>query len=88
MEERASSQAQRFRSIAEARPDERALLDALVGRGYHEVITCYFRTSGRRLIEAGWRAVYGELSEQDRSEEDSGGDQLLPLLEQGVVAPM
>ena len=25
-----------------------------------------FRTSGRRLIEAGWRSVYGELSEQDR----------------------
>jgi DNA topoisomerase III len=42
-----------------------------------------FRTSGRRLIEAGWRAVYGELSEGDRSDDDSGGDQLLPRLEQG-----
>ena len=42
-----------------------------------------FRTSGRRLIEAGWRAVYGELSEQDRGDDDSGGDQLLPRLEQG-----
>jgi DNA topoisomerase III len=42
-----------------------------------------FRTSGRRLIEAGWRAVYGELAEQDRPEDDSGGDQLLPRLEQG-----
>jgi DNA topoisomerase-3 len=42
-----------------------------------------FRTSGRRLIEAGWRSVYGELSEQDRSDDDSGGDQLLPRLEQG-----
>jgi DNA topoisomerase III len=42
-----------------------------------------FRTSGRRLIEAGWRAVYGELSENDRPEDDSGGDQLLPRLEQG-----
>ena len=42
-----------------------------------------FRTSGRRLIEAGWRAVYGELSEQDRPDDDSGGDQLLPRLEQG-----
>src|SRR5215208_5852015 len=28
-----------------------------------------FRTSGRRLIEAGWRSVYGELSEQDRAED-------------------
>jgi DNA topoisomerase III len=42
-----------------------------------------FRTSGRRLIEAGWRSVYGELSEQDRPDDDSGGDQLLPRLEQG-----
>jgi DNA topoisomerase III len=42
-----------------------------------------FRTSGRLLIEAGWRAVYGELSEQDRPDDDSGGDQLLPRLEQG-----
>ncbi len=42
-----------------------------------------FRTSGRRLIEAGWRSVYGELSENDRPEDDSGGDQLLPRLEQG-----
>jgi DNA topoisomerase-3 len=42
-----------------------------------------FRTSGRRLIEAGWRAVYGELPEQDRADDDSGGDQLLPRLEQG-----
>jgi DNA topoisomerase III len=42
-----------------------------------------FRTSGRRLIEAGWRSVYGELAENDRPEDDSGGDQLLPRLEQG-----
>ena len=42
-----------------------------------------FRTSGRRLVEAGWRAVYGELAEQDRGDDDSGGDQLLPRLEQG-----
>ncbi len=42
-----------------------------------------FRTSGRRLVEAGWRSVYGELSEQERPDDDSGGDQLLPRLEQG-----
>jgi DNA topoisomerase-3 len=42
-----------------------------------------FRTSGRRLVEAGWRSVYGEVSEGDRGEDDSGGDQLLPRLEQG-----
>jgi DNA topoisomerase-3 len=43
-----------------------------------------FRTSGRVLLEAGWKAVYGEEAERpDRAEEDSGGDQRLPRLEQG-----
>jgi DNA topoisomerase III len=42
-----------------------------------------FRTSGRRLIEPGWKAVYGEEPARDRADDDSGGDQLLPNLEQG-----
>jgi DNA topoisomerase-3 len=42
-----------------------------------------FRTSGRRLVEPGWRAVYGDQAEGERAEDDSGGDQLLPKLEQG-----
>jgi DNA topoisomerase-3 len=42
-----------------------------------------FRTSGRRLIEPGWKAVYGEEADADRVDDDSGGDQLLPKLEQG-----
>jgi DNA topoisomerase III len=42
-----------------------------------------FRTSGRILIEAGWKAVYGEEPQADKAEDDSGGDQLLPKLEQG-----
>jgi DNA topoisomerase-3 len=42
-----------------------------------------FRTSGRRLIEPGWKGVYGEEADQPRGEDDSGGDQLLPKLEQG-----
>jgi DNA topoisomerase III len=42
-----------------------------------------FRTSGRRLIEPGWRAVYGDQVEGDRRDDDSGGDQLLPKLDQG-----
>ncbi|HEU0023891.1 MAG TPA: DNA topoisomerase, partial [Thermoleophilaceae bacterium] len=42
-----------------------------------------FRTSGRRLVEAGWKAVYGDVAEPDHAEDDSGGDQLLPKLEQG-----
>jgi DNA topoisomerase III len=42
-----------------------------------------FRTSGRRLVEPGWRAVYGAEAEPQRADDDSGGDQLLPRLEQG-----
>jgi DNA topoisomerase-3 len=42
-----------------------------------------FRTSGRRLIEAGWKSVYGEEAQGEQREDDSGGDQLLPRLEQG-----
>jgi DNA topoisomerase-3 len=42
-----------------------------------------FRTSGRRLVEPGWRAVYGDEAQGEKGEEDSGGDQLLPKLENG-----
>jgi len=43
-----------------------------------------FRTSGRVLIEAGWRSVYGEEAQgEGEPEADSGGDQLLPKLERG-----
>ncbi len=45
-----------------------------------------FRTSGRVLLEAGWRSIYGQEPERpDRGEEDSGGDQMLPRLEHGEV---
>jgi DNA topoisomerase-3 len=43
-----------------------------------------FRTSGRVLLKAGWRAVYGEEANgSQKKEDDSGGDQLLPVLRQG-----
>src|SRR5919108_1135579 len=43
-----------------------------------------FRTSGRRLVEPGWKSVYGEEGQgAERADDDSGGDQLLPKLEQG-----
>jgi DNA topoisomerase-3 len=42
-----------------------------------------FRTSGRVLLQAGWRAVYGDEAEREGREDDSGGDQRLPKLEQG-----
>jgi DNA topoisomerase III len=47
------------------------------------VVEHIFRTSGRRLVEPGWKGVYGEEADQPRGEDDSGGDQLLPKLEQG-----
>ena len=44
-----------------------------------------FRTRGKRLLVPGWRGVYGETAEAPRSasEDDEGGEQLLPKLEQG-----
>ncbi len=46
-----------------------------------------FRTSGRVLIEPGWKSVYGEEAQNGRKDEDdSGGDQLLPALQQGEEA--
>jgi len=43
-----------------------------------------FRTSGRVLLEAGFKAVYGEEADgAGPAEDDSGGDQRLPRLEQG-----
>jgi DNA topoisomerase-3 len=44
-----------------------------------------FRTTGRVLVEAGWRGVYGEESLEDRagSDDDDTVSQTLPKLEQG-----
>src|SRR4051812_8797518 len=43
-----------------------------------------FRTSGRVLVEAGWRSAYGqEADTSDAPEDDGGGDQMLPKLDQG-----
>jgi DNA topoisomerase III len=43
-----------------------------------------FRTRGKLLIEAGWRAVYGEDPDAtDRREDDEGAEQQLPKLDEG-----
>jgi len=43
-----------------------------------------FRTSGRVLLQAGWKGVYGEeVRGPESADDDTGGDQLLPALEQG-----
>jgi DNA topoisomerase-3 len=47
------------------------------------VVENVFRTSGRRLVEPGWKGVYGAEADQPAADDDSGGDQLLPRLEQG-----
>jgi DNA topoisomerase III len=47
------------------------------------VATHVFRTSGRVLLVPGWKSVYGEEANGAQKDDDSGGDQLLPSLEQG-----
>jgi DNA topoisomerase III len=85
--------------LARMREDERKIYDLVASRFlaiFHPdavyertriettVAEHVFRTSGRVLVEAGWRSVYGqEADSPDKSEDDSGGDQLLPKLELG-----
>ncbi|MEA2211475.1 MAG: topoisomerase [Solirubrobacteraceae bacterium] len=40
-----------------------------------------FRTRGKVMLVPGWRGVYGELAEADRSDDDEGREQQLPRLE-------
>jgi DNA topoisomerase-3 len=48
------------------------------------VVEHIFRTSGRILIEAGWRGVYGEeIQSRDQPDDDTGGEQMLPELREG-----
>jgi DNA topoisomerase III len=42
-----------------------------------------FRTRGKVLVEPGWRAAYGELSEAEKPDDDEGREQQLPKLEKG-----
>ncbi|HSC04146.1 MAG TPA: DNA topoisomerase 3 [Solirubrobacteraceae bacterium] len=39
-----------------------------------------FRTRGKVLLVAGWRAVYGELPDAEQSDDDEGREQQLPKL--------
>lgn len=55
----------------------------------NEVVGHIFRTRGRVLVEAGWRGVYGELTEGEQSakdDDDEVRDQTLPKLEKGESA--
>ena len=45
-----------------------------------------FRTRGKVLLVAGWRAVYGELPDAEQSDDDEGREQQLPKLERGEQA--
>jgi DNA topoisomerase III len=85
--------------LARMRPDEKKVYDLVARRFlsiFHPdavfertrvettVAAHVFRTSGRVLLEAGWRSVYGqEADSPDRPDDDSGGDQQLPKLELG-----
>ncbi len=45
-----------------------------------------FRTRGKVLLVAGWRAVYGEAPDAEQSEDDEGREQQLPKLQKGERA--
>jgi DNA topoisomerase III len=45
-----------------------------------------FRTRGKVLLVAGWRAVYGELPDADQADDDEGREQQLPKLARGERA--
>ncbi len=46
-----------------------------------------FRTRGKRILVAGWRAVYGESADsEERTDDDEGREQQLPQLDQGERA--
>jgi DNA topoisomerase III len=42
-----------------------------------------FRTRGKVLLVAGWRAVYGEIPDAEQSDDDEGREQQLPRLTKG-----
>ena len=42
-----------------------------------------FRTRGKLMLVPGWRGVYGEIPDADRSDDDEGREQQLPKLEHG-----
>ena len=85
--------------LSKMRPDERKIYDLVAKRFlaiFHPdavfertrvettVAEHIFRTSGRVLLEAGWRSVYGQEADTGGgAEDDSGGDQMLPKLELG-----
>jgi DNA topoisomerase III len=45
-----------------------------------------FRTRGKLMLVPGWRGVYGELPDADRSDEDEAREQQLPRLDKGEDA--
>jgi DNA topoisomerase-3 len=45
-----------------------------------------FRTRGKVMLVPGWRGVYGEIADAERSDDDEGREQQLPKLERGEGA--
>ena len=50
------------------------------------VVERVFRTRGKVMLVPGWRGVYGELPDAERSDDDDEREQQLPKLEQGEPA--
>ena len=83
--------------IEKMNPDDRRIYDMVVRRFlaiFHPdavfentrvettVVTHVFRTRGKLMLVPGWRGVYGELPDAEKSDEDEGREQQLPKLEQ------
>src|SRR5947209_2046424 len=47
------------------------------------IATHVFRTRGKVMLVPGWRGVYGEIPDADRTEDDEGREQQLPALRDG-----
>jgi len=47
------------------------------------VVGHVFRTRGRVMLVPGWRGVYGELPDAERTDDDEGREQQLPKLDDG-----
>jgi DNA topoisomerase-3 len=45
-----------------------------------------FRTRGKLMLVPGWRGVYGEIPDAERTDDDEGREQQLPRLERGEQA--
>ncbi len=62
---------------------ENTRIETTVGTAGEGAGAHIFRTRGKLMLVPGWRGVYGELPDSERTDEDEGREQQLPKLERG-----